>query len=56
MMFDNPGTTSAVSYTFQIRENHGNTNVKFNGGEGNLGSGLGYRADMYLIEVGDGAL
>ena len=56
MMFDNPATTSAVSYTFQIRESHGNTIVKFNGGDGNLGSGINYRADMYLIEVGEGAL
>jgi len=56
MMFDNPGTTSTVSYTFQIRESHGNTYVKFNGGDGNLGTGINYRADMYIIEVGEGAL
>ena len=56
MMFDNPATTSATSYTFQIRESHGNTNTKFNGGEGNLGSGVNYREDMYLIEVVEGAL
>lgn len=56
MMFDNPATTSSVSYTFQIRESHGNTHVKFNGGDGNLGTGINYRADMYLVEVGEGAL
>jgi len=56
MFFDNPATTSQVLYKLQIRETFGNTQVKWNGDDGNAGSNTNYRADMYLIEVGDGAL
>lgn len=56
MFFDNPATTSQVTYKFQIRETFGNTTIKWNGDDGNAGSGTNYRSDMYLIEVGDAAL
>lgn len=56
MFFDNPATTNQTTYKFQIRECHGNTAVAWNRYDGNTGSNVNFRSDMYLIEVGDEAL